>query len=72
MRVPLAGLLTIGQAAVYVSLSIPVGSVVGFAAAGFYEPFARGPIDAGKASVYGGMLLGWFMLCFCGFLVVFP
>jgi hypothetical protein len=71
-RLPFAGLFSVAQAATYVGLSIPVGSVIGFAAAGFYEPFAGRRIDHRKAAGYGGMLAGWFMLCFCGFLVIVP
>lgn len=64
MRLPLAGIIGVGQAAAYVGLSIPVGSVIGFAAAGLYEPIARRRIDNRAAAWYGGMLAGWFTLCF--------
>lgn len=72
VRIPLAGLLTVSQAANYFVLSIPVGSVVGFVASGVYEPLARRRVDHLRAAGYCGLLFGWFAMCLCGLLVVFP
>jgi hypothetical protein len=72
LLVPLAAVLTWGQARAYIAFSIPLGGILGFAGAVFYEPFSAWPVDHIRVAAYCGFLAGWFALFFCGFLALFP
>jgi hypothetical protein len=72
VRLVFAGLFTVVQAATYVALCIPIGSIVGFVAGAVYEPLSGRRVDHLRAAGYGGLLMGWFALVLFGFLVVFP